>query len=125
MSRHFFLPLLAFVCAACAGAPATPPRPVTYGVPGHLGGATLARIPAPSADSAATCVPVAAVIDTVRVRGRLSEPGAMRDPRAEPLFIRYASPAEAMGLLRAYPFLDPDRIRWRYSPADSDSAKGR
>jgi hypothetical protein len=49
----------------------------------------------------------------------------MRDPRTEPLFVRYASPAQAMGLLQAFPLLDPDKIRWRYSPPDSVLPKGK
>lgn len=82
---------------------------------------------APSADDSAAATPVVATLDTVRVAGeRAPEPGAMRDPRTEPLFVDYASPAEVMRLRDAFPWIDLDKVRWRYSPPDRpDSSKGR
>ena len=79
----------------------------------------------PAADSAAAALPIAATLDTLRATARRpAEPGDVRDPRTEPLFVRYASPAEAMRLLSGSRFFDPDKIRWRYSPPDSVS-KGK
>ena len=82
---------------------------------------------AASVDSAAVAVPVAATLDTVRVAGqRPPEPGGPRDPRTEPLFVNYASPGEMLRLREAFPWIDMDKVHWRYSPPDSaDSSKGR
>jgi hypothetical protein len=78
-------------------------------------------------DSAAAATPVVATLDTVRVAGeRAPEPGALRDPRTEPLFVDYASPGEVLRLRTAFPWIDVDKVRWRYAPPErADSAKGR
>ena len=115
MGRH---PLFLAAILAALGC-GQPPAPDPLSPP------AVSTAPAPR-DSAAA-VPVAATLDTVRVAGqRPPEPGGPRDPRTEPLFVNYASPGEMLRLRDAFPWIDMDKVRWRYSPPDSaDSSKGR
>ncbi|MFN8179817.1 MAG: hypothetical protein U0167_17940 [bacterium] len=130
MLRRSILVALPALCFACGPRPAPQPvgtaPPVSAAASPAPTAAITTPVAAPTApDSAAAALPVAATLDTLRATGRRpAVPGDVRDPRTEPLFVRYASPAEAMRLLTGSPFFDPDKLRWRYAPPDSVS-KGK